>query len=420
MNVSRHGAGVGAAGRALASQVHPVFMLPPLAASWFGAAVAGEFSVGLGAVHALAAFFAVYTAHVKDGYVDFHVRGEDDDHPLTERGCRLALAGAAVGFLVCLAVLWGSAGPVAAAVTAPMWLIGFLHAPQLDMHTLGATMGYPAGIAVAMVGGAVVQAGSAAPATLAFAAVFLVVLTGVKVVDDEADFAYDRSIDKRTVAVVLGRVRARRLAYALLLVGCIAVLWFTVAGLFPPAAPAAAVALLSVAAVAYRAPSDLATMLLVRGTYLFLALLLVAVWFRPLSGVGLPDVTVLGPYTYLATEVVFGALAFALLSRADALWSAARTVLALYPVAYVWDWYTLEVGVFAIVARTGYDLFGIPVEEHLFMVVVPALVIGFHETLRAVDGPAAVGTEEGTAAATAADAGVESPDAADSVADVDD
>ncbi|GAB3422224.1 hypothetical protein GCM10027435_26680 [Haloparvum alkalitolerans] len=418
MNVSRHGAGVGAAGRALASQVHPVFMLPPLAASWFGAAVAGEFSVGLGAVHALAAFFAVYTAHVKDGYVDFHVRGEDDDHPLTARGCRLALAGAAVGFLGCLTALWLAAGPAAAAVTAPMWLIGYLHAPQLDVHTLGATMGYPAGIAVAMIGGAVVQAGSAAPATLAFAAVFLVVLTGVKVVDDEADLAYDRSIDKRTVAVVLGRVRARRLAYALLLVGCIAVLWFTVAGLFPPAAPAAAIALLAVAAVAYRAPSDLATMLLVRGTYLFLAALLVAVWFRPLSGVGLPDITALGPYTYLATEVVFGALAFALLYRAEALWSAARTVLALYPVAYVWDWYTLEVGVFAIVARTGYDLFGIPVEEHLFMVVVPALVIGFHETLRRADGPAAVDAGTSLEGATG-DPGT-SADAPDTVADVDD
>ncbi|WP_245626056.1 lycopene cyclase [Haloparvum sedimenti] len=420
MNVSRHGAGVGAAGRALASQVHPVFMLPPLAASWFGAAVAGEFSVGLGAVHALAAFFAVYTAHVKDGYVDFHVRGEDDDHPLTARGCRLALAGASVGFLVCLTTLWLAAGPVAAAVTAPMWLIGYLHAPQLDMHTLGATMGYPAGIAVAMAGGAVVQAGSAAPATLAFAAVFLIVLTGVKVVDDEADHAYDRSIDKRTVAVVLGRVRARRLAYALLLFGCIAVLWFTVAGLFPPAAPAAAVALLAVAAVAYRAPSDLATKLLVRGTYLFLAALLVAVWFRPLSGVGLPDITVLGPYTYLATEVVFGALAFVLLYRAEALWSAARTVLALYPVAYVWDWYTLEVGVFAIVARTGYDLFGIPVEEHLFMVVVPALVIGFHETLRGVEGPTAVDAEAGTTTAHPADRDADGPDASDAVADVDD
>jgi hypothetical protein len=37
--------------------------------------------------------------------------------------------------------------------------------------------------------------------------------------------------------------------------------------------------------------------------------------------------------------------------------------------------------VFAIRLRTGVDLAGIPVEEHLFMIVVPALVVGVHETL---------------------------------------
>jgi len=95
----------------------------------------------------------------------------------------------------------------------------------------------------------------------------------------------------------------------------------------------------------------------------------------------LPDIGVFGPYTYLMTEVVWGVVAVALLWRVDALWKAARTIVVLYPIAYVWDWYTLEVGVFAIQLRTGVDLLGIPIEEHIFMFVVPALVIGLHETL---------------------------------------
>jgi lycopene cyclase domain-containing protein len=96
----------------------------------------------------------------------------------------------------------------------------------------------------------------------------------------------------------------------------------------------------------------------------------------------LPDIgAVFGPYTYLASEVVFGSLALALLYRADALGRAAVTVAALYPIAYVWDWYTLTIGVFAIELRTGIDFLGIPVEEHIFMVVVPALVVAFHETI---------------------------------------
>nr|WP_315909208.1 lycopene cyclase domain-containing protein [Halapricum hydrolyticum] len=93
------------------------------------------------------------------------------------------------------------------------------------------------------------------------------------------------------------------------------------------------------------------------------------------------DISVLGPYTYLATEVLFGSVALALLVRADALAQAARTIAVLYPIAYLWDWYTLEVGVFAIRLHTGVDLLGIPIEEHLFMLVVPALVLGIHETL---------------------------------------
>nr|WP_129112855.1 lycopene cyclase domain-containing protein [Halegenticoccus tardaugens] len=95
-----------------------------------------------------------------------------------------------------------------------------------------------------------------------------------------------------------------------------------------------------------------------------------------------PDIGVLGPYTYLATEVFWGAITAGLLYRADAFRSAARTVLALYPIAYVWDWYTLEVGVFAIPLRTGVELLGIPIEEHVFMIVVPAMVVGVHENLR--------------------------------------
>ena len=98
----------------------------------------------------------------------------------------------------------------------------------------------------------------------------------------------------------------------------------------------------------------------------------------------LPDIGVFGPYTYLVTEVVFGSAALALLTYTGSLKRAARTVVALYPIAYVWDWYTLQVGVFEIRLRTGVDLLGIPIEEHIFMIVVPALVVGIHELVNGV------------------------------------
>jgi lycopene cyclase domain-containing protein len=112
------------------------------------------------------------------------------------------------------------------------------------------------------------------------------------------------------------------------------------------------------------------------------------------------DITVFGRYTYLVTIVFWGAVAGALLHRAGALGRAAKTVLALYPVAYIWDWYTLEVGVFDIIERTGIDVAGIPLEEHGFMIVVPSLVIGFHETIHEVsDADPASKSEPGSASA---------------------
>ena len=396
MAIARRADGVGADVRALASQVHPVFMLPPLAASWFGAVVAGEFVLGIGLTHMVAMFFAVYTAHVKDGYIDFYKRGEDDDHPMTIRGCRLALAGATVGFACVLVALFLAVGPGAALITLPTWFIGYLHAPQFDTNPVTTTLGYPTGIALAILGGFYVQTSTLTPSIVGFALVFLVTLAGVKIIDDEQDYDYDRSIQKQTVSVALGRQRARTLAVGLMLLGLVGVLWGSVDGRFPPSSPLAALAFGVVAFLAYRAEPTVATMLLIRGAYVFLALLLVAVWFEPLATVGLPDVTVLGPYTYLATEVVFGAAALVLLVNADAVWSAAKTIVALYPIAYVWDWYTLKVGVFDITMRTGVDLFGIPIEEHIFMLVVPALVLGIHETLRGDSGDGDGGPAEET------------------------
>ena len=106
------------------------------------------------------------------------------------------------------------------------------------------------------------------------------------------------------------------------------------------------------------------------------------------TGRMLPDIAVFGSYTYLVTILFWGSVAALLIWRADAWRRAAVTITLLYPIGYVWDWYTLHVGVFDIILRTGIDLFGIPLEEHLFIIVVPAMVIGVHENLhrRATSG----------------------------------
>jgi len=283
MALATDGDGPLAAARALASQVHPVFMLPAVASSLFGAVLAGDVAATPAAVHATAVFAGLYVAHVTDGYVDFYVRGEDDAHPLTERGCRVARWGATALFGACVVGLWLVVDAVAALVTLPGWLIAAGHAPQLDTNPVTATTGYPLGVALSLVGGHYAQAAAFAPVPLGFGVVFLVVLSGVKVIDDAQDYEYDRSIEKRTVAVMVGRSRARTIAYGLMVGGLLATVALAATSVFPPGAALAAAAFAVVAGIARRAEPEIATMLLIRGAYVFLAVLLVAVQWEPLG-----------------------------------------------------------------------------------------------------------------------------------------
>ncbi|ELY98255.1 UbiA prenyltransferase [Natrialba chahannaoensis JCM 10990] len=283
MALARRGAGAEATTRAYLSQVHPVFMLPPLAASLFGALLATTVNPVLAAIHIVAMFAAVYTAHIKDGYVDFYVRDEDDDHPLTEQGCRLGLALSTAVFTLCCLLLALLVNWVAVALTVPTWLIAYHHAPQLDMNPLTATTGYPLGIALSLLGGFYVQATTIAAVPLGFALVFFLLLSGIKVIDDAQDYDYDRSIEKRTVAVIVGPQRAYTVAYGLMATALLVVIGFVVTQHFPPTAVVAGLAFAVVAIIAARAPPDLATMLLIRGSYVFLAVLVAAVWFEPLA-----------------------------------------------------------------------------------------------------------------------------------------
>lgn len=281
MPVARHGRGARAAVAAVASQVHPVFMLPPVAAAGFGAILAGTFSLGVAALHIIAIFAAVYTAHVRDGYVDFFIRGEDRDHPLTPLGCRLCLWAAGLTFAAATVALWQLVDGWIVVLTVPCWLIGYGHAPYLDMTTLGETFGYPVGLALAVLGGYYAQSGSLGAEALALAAILFALIGGVKIIDDEQDVVTDRSFGKPSVAVVVGRRRARQLAGGLFGVALVGTGVVAVAGPFPSSALAAPAVFVPVAAMAIRADASEATALLIRGCYVFLAVLITTVWFFP-------------------------------------------------------------------------------------------------------------------------------------------
>lgn len=191
----------------LLSQVKPSFMIPAIGMSVFGGLLAPTLSLALAALHAVAVGTALYTAHVVDEYVDAHIRGEERP-VLTKRRVKAAIIGVSA---VCLG-LTGVLGLIGRQITAVtvlvLWLFAALHAPVFDKNTIAVTADYPIGIALVLVGGYLCQHHSLPPAVIGIATIFVVVLAAVKISIDRLDLVFDRSIDKRTVPVVLGERRA--------------------------------------------------------------------------------------------------------------------------------------------------------------------------------------------------------------------
>lgn len=283
MSIARHGSGPTAVGAAYIAKVHPVFMLPPIAAAAFGAILAGALNPAAATIHGVAIFSAVYTAHLKDGYVDFYVRDEDADSPLTERGFWVGITAASAVMAGCLLALYLLVDIWAVLLTLPGWLIGYLHAPQLDTNPITATGGYPLGIALAIIGGYYVQVQSLSVEAVALAAVFLILLSGVKIVDDLQDHAWDAANQKRSAGVALGVARAHRIAMALMAAAMLLVVVCSAGAIVAPSSALAAVVFLPVVYLARQRDPRIGTMLLIRGSYLVLAVLIAAAWWRPLS-----------------------------------------------------------------------------------------------------------------------------------------
>lgn len=256
--------------------VRPTFMFPAVAMSVYGGALSGGAADPLaGALHAGAVGMALYVAHLRDGEVDDCRRGEEAP--------RLSVAafrwGIGVGSLVVVAfaaALSVRAGPAAALSALTLLGLAMLHAPYLDRHPLG-TIDYPVGIAVALLGGAAAQPGGVTRRTVAVAAAFVGLLSGITIGIDRLDADFDRSVGKRTIPVVYGARGAERIA-AGAFVATAVVAAAAAVGSDRPAAVAAAATLPigCLCATTFAAP-DRAVRLQMGLTYAFAALVFVGV-----------------------------------------------------------------------------------------------------------------------------------------------
>ncbi len=199
--------------------------------SGFGALLATDLEIPIAVLHAAAVCLAIYVAHLKDGYVDHYVRGEDETNPLKPSEIRVAIIAAAGLFAGCLVALWLAAGSIGVLLTAPLFVLGYLHAPVLDTNPATESVDYPLGIVLATAGGYATQTGTVTALALTVCLVLFLLLVAINVMLDRLDYRHDRRVGKRTLPVVLGPDRALRVAWALVLVSVAAL---TVSSRFGP------------------------------------------------------------------------------------------------------------------------------------------------------------------------------------------
>jgi 1,4-dihydroxy-2-naphthoate polyprenyltransferase len=237
-------------GRGLLSHIKPAFLIPAIATSLFGGLLAPVFALIPGILHGWAVGLALYTAHLKDGYVDGHVRGEEQPI-LSPRENRAAIRMASAGFLITMVALWWSASLADVLMTVPLWILALLHAPYLDMNPVTVTVDYPIGIGLSVIGGYFVQTGQLPARILGVSVMFVVLLSGVKVSTDRLDYTFDQSIGKRTVPVLLGNDGANVVASTFFFSTSLLVVGLVYAGLFPPTTAVAGVLPLFAAGVGF-------------------------------------------------------------------------------------------------------------------------------------------------------------------------
>jgi len=271
--------------------VRPTFMFPAVGMSAYGAALApaGQFEWSVAAVHAGTVGLALFVAHLRDGYIDGHRRGEETPR-LSASTFRRAIWVGSVAVVLFSGLLATVAGAVAALSTAVLLALALLHAPYLDRHPVTVTVDYPFGIGVALIGGHAAQAG-AVGLTAVVAALFVGLLAGIKIGIDRLDAVFDRSIGKRTIPVAFGTEGANRIAAGVFLFTAVTALGVAVAGAVgrlavrPSIAAAAAVVPLSCLLATIWLSPERSVRVQMGLTYAFAVLLFVSVCESRCAGV---------------------------------------------------------------------------------------------------------------------------------------
>lgn len=208
-------------------------MLAAVFAGWLGCFLAYKtaFALDRFLLYSFCVFLALYVAHLKDTYMDFFVRKEyelgyqsrfkDAGGILEKRELLLAILFSSLLFLVISLYLGAVSSFLFTLIALVAWLIALVYVPYLDKHWFTVSISYPAGVALAVLGGYVLQAGVIDLGSVSLCLAVWWLLIGVKIVDDLPDIEGDRTLSKKTIPVVIGFKEAKNVAYVFISLGLI-------------------------------------------------------------------------------------------------------------------------------------------------------------------------------------------------------
>ena len=204
-------------------EVRPPVAVPVFLAALFGGAMAGIRDWGLALLLALASLMALFVSHHKDSYTDFWIRREyelgyrsrfkDAGGVLRKEEFALAIGFFSGIFLALTAYLtWATT-----LLFLPFMLLAFtlalVYVPYLDKKWYEIFV-WPLGVLCVILGGYIVQAGTLSLEPVLLGSLIWWFLSFGKILDSCPDAKSDLKLGKRTVPVILGVKRAKRISYA--------------------------------------------------------------------------------------------------------------------------------------------------------------------------------------------------------------
>jgi len=217
-------------------EIRPLPMIAALTGGLIGFAFAHEFSLNLLFPFLFSIFLALFSAHLKDTYVDYYVYKEDVIYRfgrfdssyglLSKNNLVNGILFSTVVFSL-LTIYLTSFRNFYLIFGILGLLLSLTYSDKLSKNPVGACIGYPLGVSLALIGGYYLQTSMLNPIVITFSLILLLFLSSGKIIEDMIDMKHDKFFNKNTIPVLLGFKKNKIFGYMLAYLSLIMIATFS-------------------------------------------------------------------------------------------------------------------------------------------------------------------------------------------------